>query len=1072
MRATATRSIGACAWPCQTLGVHVGDPGREPTLTAAGPAPSPHAADLLAAGAFIAERYQIVRFLGRGGMGEVYEAHDLMLGERVAIKLLKTGLASVGAIERFLREVQLARRVTHPSVCRLHDVGTDQSRVFLTMELLAGETLADRLARGPIAFADAARIARATGEGLAAAHAVGVVHRDFKPANVMVVGERVVVTDFGLAHGILAGDSTLTADQVVLGTPAYMAPEQVQGRFAGPLADVYAFGVVLFELATGKRPFVGENAAETASKRLVEPAPDPRDSMPDLDERWAVTINRCLQRQPTDRFASMRDALVALGGIEHQRREQAELGSVDPRELANDPERLGVSAVQPRTLRRWWPYIALAVVVVAFALAMFVMIRGSTEIAASTPVAEEARPSIAVVGIDARVPHPDHDWVGAAVVELLAAELRSAEQLRVVSGERVARARLELAAGALDNAQLATLGTRLSARYLVTGDYEVGSDASLELDIRVYDRVRATTLGSHSLAGSEADLGGLADRASDGLRARLLATPVPVDHGRMRASVPREPGALRLYAEGLVLLRRFEFAGARKKLEAAITIEPQFPLAHRALSEALARFGDDLRVRSEAKAAWELAGALPREEKLLVEARYRESIGERQRAIEIYRALHELYPDELEYAIGLAELLPHDEAVALLGQLRATSDDPRIDATEGRVLLMHDLPRSAAAFQRAAAAARARGEKYLLATILLAAYQTHLLAGSDDAAAAADLVEAKAVFQQIGDLPSVGVVNNMEGDALYLRGELRAASERFQEATRLARAGGIENDVVADLASDAFVRTGAGDGDGAALVWAEALELTRRVRPERESQYVLFRATLRALRGELAAAERDARAFGHGGEAWVGEIARLRGDAEGARTALNAGLALDEKSGDRPVATGDEAAVAFQFVTRAYGTKPRIHISLARLELGLGRTAEAATHARQAITTAIELRRPNLESVARATLGAALLADHRAADAQREIDQAMKLGARDEELAHIVWRAIVRARIAGRPTDATLDELVVRARAAKYLALELELELARAELANDRARIATVTRRAAKAGYLSLARRR
>jgi len=182
--------------------VHEGDPGRESTLTAAEPAPSPRASDLLAAGAFITERYRIVRFLGRGGMGEVYEADDLVLGDRVALKLLKAGVASVGAIERFRREVQLARRVTHPSVCRLHDVGTDQSRVFLTMELLAGETLADRLARGPIAFADAARIARATGEGLAAAHAVGVVHRDFKPANVMVDGERVVVTDFGLAHGI------------------------------------------------------------------------------------------------------------------------------------------------------------------------------------------------------------------------------------------------------------------------------------------------------------------------------------------------------------------------------------------------------------------------------------------------------------------------------------------------------------------------------------------------------------------------------------------------------------------------------------------------------------------------------------------------------------------------------------------------------------------------------------------------------------------------------------------------------------------------------------------------------
>ncbi|HEX9105220.1 MAG TPA: serine/threonine-protein kinase, partial [Polyangia bacterium] len=229
----------------------------------------------------IAGRYRIVRFLARGGMGEVYEAEDLELGVRIALKTLRTLAGSDGssesrAIDRFKREVQLARKVTHANVCRIFDLGVDAAgdarTVFLTMELVDGESLADRLERGRLAPAEALPLLQQMADALAAAHAAGIIHRDFKSSNVMIVdgGKRAVVTDFGLARPRERhDDGSLSQENALIGSPKYMAPEQVEGLALTPAADIYALGVVAFEMATGRLPFVGETPLATALKRLT-----------------------------------------------------------------------------------------------------------------------------------------------------------------------------------------------------------------------------------------------------------------------------------------------------------------------------------------------------------------------------------------------------------------------------------------------------------------------------------------------------------------------------------------------------------------------------------------------------------------------------------------------------------------------------------------------------------------------------------------------------------------------------------------------------------------------------------
>ncbi len=251
----------------------------------------------------IASRYEVLGLLGVGGMGAVYKVRDIELDELVALKMLKRELATPQLLERFRREVKLARKVTHKNVARTFDLGEHEGERFLTMELVDGEALSTVLAReGKLSLSRVADLVGPICEGLGAAHAVGVVHRDFKPDNVLLAKDgRVVLTDFGIARAE-GGDAQRT--QIPLGTPAYMAPEQVEAGAVDARADIYALGAVLFELLTGRLPWEGETVYAVAAMRLVQPPPDPRKHRPELPAAVAELVMRCMARKPEDRPSS------------------------------------------------------------------------------------------------------------------------------------------------------------------------------------------------------------------------------------------------------------------------------------------------------------------------------------------------------------------------------------------------------------------------------------------------------------------------------------------------------------------------------------------------------------------------------------------------------------------------------------------------------------------------------------------------------------------------------------------------------------------------------------------------
>jgi Protein kinase domain/Tetratricopeptide repeat len=275
-------------------------------------------------------RYEVKRFIARGGMGEVYAVHDRHLDETVALKTLTCTLLDVPtALDRLKAEVVLARRVSHRNVCRilefgLYDLGGRPSASpplpFLTMEFLRGETLAQRLNRvGRLPEATVRDLAAQLCAGLEAIHEAGIVHRDLKPGNVLLIdengGERAVITDFGLARATGTERSPDSASgRTLLGTLDYMAPEQLARQPPTPAFDVYAWGTVVYEMLTGRLPFDGPTPVSAALARRHQKPAAPSALVPGLDSRWDRLVTRCLAYRPSDRFTSVADLSAALAG--------------------------------------------------------------------------------------------------------------------------------------------------------------------------------------------------------------------------------------------------------------------------------------------------------------------------------------------------------------------------------------------------------------------------------------------------------------------------------------------------------------------------------------------------------------------------------------------------------------------------------------------------------------------------------------------------------------------------------------------------------------------------------------
>jgi serine/threonine-protein kinase len=265
-------------------------------------------------------RYRLGERLGHGGMGEVFAAHDLRLDREVALKLLRADLADQdGMRERVVAEARLAARLTHPHVVGVLDTGEQDGRPFVVMERLSGRTLRDELTDGPLPEERARDVGLQVLRALAAAHGLGIVHRDVKPGNILDAGVGTwKVADFGIAKWVHA-DETLTGTGELLGSPSYIAPERIEGEQAGPASDLYAVGVLLYEAVSGRKPFEGDDPLALATA-IREGDHEPITAIvADIDADIAAVIDRAMRRDPGERYESAEAMAAALLGEELDR---------------------------------------------------------------------------------------------------------------------------------------------------------------------------------------------------------------------------------------------------------------------------------------------------------------------------------------------------------------------------------------------------------------------------------------------------------------------------------------------------------------------------------------------------------------------------------------------------------------------------------------------------------------------------------------------------------------------------------------------------------------------------------
>jgi len=738
--------------------------------------------------------YRVLEVLGSGGMGVVYRAHDEQLDRDIALKVLPPGLlADEAARKRFRNEAMALAKLNHPCIGTVHDFGSEGGLDFLVMELVQGVPLSRRLRDGPLDEAQTRRLGAQLAEGLAAAHAQGVIHRDLKPDNLHITPDgRLKILDFGLAKLFQPQteiDQTQSLDDThsVSGTLPYMSPEQLRADVVDSRTDIYGAGAVLYEMATAQRPFP-ENQPTRLIDAILHGSPKPLSSRgSSASVALESIIFKALEKEPAQRYQSARELLVALES--------------------------GGAAVGPAP-RPKWPLAAIVLgllVIVGAAIGMNLgkvrdrlggWIHSGTAGVQPKVSTIPVRRSVAVLGFKNTSGRAEAAWLSTGLSEMLTTELGTGEKLRTVAEENVARAKLDLSlsnADSLAKDTLTRVRNNLGTDYVVLGSFvDLGKDAGgqVRVDMRLQDARTGETIGIVSETGKENELFDLVSRAGGDLRSKLgIGNISDAEVGSVRAAISTSPEASRLYAQGLEKLRLFDAPGARDLLEQAVAADPKYALAHSALSAAWSAMGYDAKAAEEAKKAFDLSGGLPREDHLAIEGRYYEAARNWPKAIEVYKTLWTFEPDNLDYGLRLAQVQTFGsqgkDALASVEALRSlpepASDDPRIDlAEENAARSQSDFKRELAAAVRATEKGQKLGARLLVARAELAQGRAYYSLGDyPNFQAAAEA--ARRIYAETGDHSGEANALHNLGTGMYDHGDRANAQKLQQESLETCR---------------------------------------------------------------------------------------------------------------------------------------------------------------------------------------------------------------------------------------------------------------------------------------------
>ena len=527
--------------------------------------------------------YKILASIGAGGMGEVYRAQDAKLGRDVALKVLPAEMAhDPERLARFHREAKALAQLDHPNIVTIHSVEECNGVHFLTMQLVEGRSLDRVIPASGLPLEQIVEIARALGDALAVAHDKGIVHRDLKPGNVMVTNEgHVKVLDFGLAKDVRAangGDLTQTSDSqtqmgVVMGTPAYMSPEQAAGRLLDHRTDIFSLGVVLHEMATGRRPFEGTSSAELVSAILRDTPPSVTDARPDLPSDLARIIRRCLEKDPSHRVQTARDVSNEFRDLARQTSQKLAAATTStsssravPAADSGIPHADEVSGVKRHAIALT---IAAILLVIGFA-GVGIYLKGSKAGQVD---------SIAVLPLENRSNDPEAEYISDGITESINNSLTRLPSLRVIPHSVASHYRGK-------SMDMRKVGDELRVQAVLTGSITQRGD-DLTVNVELDDVRNGKQLWGERYNRKLADLlavqNEIAREVSQLLRSQLSAE----DQQKLTKGSTDNPEAYQLYLKGKYYTNELSKAGFSKGIEyfnQAIALDHQYGLAYSGLA--------------------------------------------------------------------------------------------------------------------------------------------------------------------------------------------------------------------------------------------------------------------------------------------------------------------------------------------------------------------------------------------------------------------------------------------------------------------------------------------------------
>jgi serine/threonine protein kinase len=597
----------------------------------------------LTTGSTFAGRYQIIEELGKGGMGKVYKVHDTKIKEKIALKLIKPDIAKdKKTIERFSNELKFARKIRHKNICQMFDLGEEHGKHFITMEFVEGQDLKKLIRQtGQLAIGTTINIAKQVCDGLAEAHSSGVVHRDLKPSNIMIDADGSArIMDFGIARSIEG--KGITGAGVMIGTPEYMSPEQVEGKEVDHRSDIYSLGVILYEMVTGRVPFKGDTPFTVGMKHKSEFPQNPKEINSQIPDDLNDVILRCLEKDKEQRHQKAGDVRSELESIEK--------GIPTTERIVPERKPLTSREITVQFSLRKLLIPALAVIAIAIIVVLIWQFLPQKE---AGPAPASGKPSVAIMYFKNNTGDENLDNLRSALSDLLITDLSQSKHISVLSTDRLYDILKQLDLSdekSYSSEDLKKIAARGRVTHIVQGSFiKLGEIFRIDIDLK--DARNLESLGSDSIERKgEESIFSMVDELTKGIKTnfKLTTQEIASDIDReMEQITTSSPEAYKYYSEGQKLEMRGDNRKAITLYEKAIDIDPEFALAY----DAMAWSYFDLRYKAKAheflQKAYELSDRLPDKERYIIQGQYFTHVENRDdKAMELYSRLLQLYPDD------------------------------------------------------------------------------------------------------------------------------------------------------------------------------------------------------------------------------------------------------------------------------------------------------------------------------------------------------------------------------------------------------------------------------------------